>query len=365
MKIRVSLLLFFLISVSYLSQAQNLITPFVIEIKEHIEGEGDDCFIDGNKLYVPERAENNKLELVIYSLLSHKKIGKYVPSEDFVDAPGFSIENGFIYYHTSGYISKVSLETNKLIWETEYDSGMAAQINPFFTNDYVGIDLDDKFYLVNKMTGKEFISIDGDDFDQGAAMSGDFFIYAHSSGTVHAYNPTTKKDAWKFNVGESAGVGALTDGDRMFLPSSNVRIYCVDRKTGKQIWKIQKDELQASCGSGFGTPPLMVGNKLYALQRETGLYIIDKESGEINDVIEFEDNVSSELFLYNGVILFCTESELKAFEPESKTIETLAKYEVAGAYPNVILQGDHLCLYYIGFYDVNPVVHIFDLSKLK
>lgn len=110
--------------------------------------------------------------------------------------------------------------------------------------------------------------------------------------TEAAWNPSKLDSSnirWTRNIGFGHSAIAV-NGNKCYASGwkevisgkdtlSRASIYCLDVKTGKEIWKFQ----YSSTSSNFPGPrstPVIDGNKLYALSWEGKLFCIDAESGK-------------------------------------------------------------------------------------
>lgn len=367
LKVKNAVLLVFFGSVVLVAMAQN-IDHFTVNIKQHITGEGDDVFYAKNILYVPERDSNTlKFYLLKYNLASGKKIGEYHPPKEYENAPGFAIDGDDIYIHQNDLITKISMSKNLVVWQHEYESGFAAQIAPEIMGNYVGVALDDLILLLDKNTGKLVLKKEGEDFDQGISVVDDYFFYGYfENETLVAHNLKLGKDIWQLNVGGDPAVFApIIENDIMYVPSSRANSYAVNKNTGKKIWTMEAgEELMNSCGSGFNGQPVLVGDTLYNLQRETGLWIIDKNTGKVADTIDFYESVNWQIHQYKNSFLIVGDEYIYSFNPANREIkELVALPENDSCYPTISFTGTHLILDYIGCYDSAPKVDVYNIES--
>ncbi|MGB0428858.1 MAG: PQQ-binding-like beta-propeller repeat protein [Bacteroidia bacterium] len=368
MNFRISMLVLILLTIGVSAFAQNK-QSFSVKIEQHIEGEGDEVFTAGNVLFVTERdSVSQRFYLKKYDLNSGKKIGEVKLPDSLNKAPGFAIEGDFIYLHYTGVITKFSMSKQKQVWRKEYGSNWSAHIGPELLGDYVGIALDDLVLLLDKETGITIAEIRGDDFDQSIFVVDDYFFYGYFEDEILvAHNIKTNKQAWQMNLGGDLAVFApLPDGNTLYLPSSRANMYALNKKTGKQIWKMEAgEELMNSCGSGFNGQPILYKDTLYNLQRETGLWVIDKNAGKVADTIDFYENVSWQIHEYKGQFIIVGEETIYSFNPANRAINELMKIPDNDAcYPTVSFSGTHIILEYIGCYDLAPKVEVYNLEML-
>lgn len=229
----------------------------------------------------------------------------------------------FAYIHSSGKLSKYNLKTGEYVWESAYEnSKWAAQTPPKdLSEKYIGVGVSDRVAVFNKETGELLIQVSGKGISEGFSLSGDeILIVSNDNGKNIAYDIKTGKELWSKKVGYTGGFGSTTEGDKIYLPSFEPYLYCLNKKTGKEIWKIDMKALSNGCGSGFSTPPYIVGDYLYTIHRDKGIFKFDKNTGkEILNMNEFGE-VVGDLVPYKNYFLFIDVSTLYVFSPEKDEI---------------------------------------------
>ncbi|MFY0675323.1 MAG: PQQ-binding-like beta-propeller repeat protein [Bacteroidia bacterium] len=342
---------------------------FTINIQHHIEGESDRVYTVGNFLYAPERDSSSKrFYLRKFDLNTNKELNSIKLPDSLNKSPGFAIEGDNVYLHRTGVITKYSLTNKKQVWRKEYGSNWSAQIEPEIFDDFIGISLDDLVLLLDKNTGRTIAEIRGEDFDQSIHVVDQILYYGYfEAGTLVAYSLTTKKILWQKNLGGDLAVFApLPDGNKLYVPSSRANMFAVNKNTGKQIWKMEAgEELMNSCGSGFNGQPKLFKDTLYNLQRETGLWIINRNTGNVVDTIDFHENVTWQIHEYNETFIIVGEETIYSFNPKTRAIKDLIEIpDNDSCYPTVSFSGTHIVLEYIGCYNLAPMVEVYNLKRL-
>ena len=336
--------------------------PLKIEIQHHIKGSGDECFFDKGLLYVPERNANRELSLNVYEAFTAEKTATYNPPPAFKKPGGFVIEDGYIFMHTDGKLSKLNIQSNEIVWETRYESSWMAQWDPVLLGEYIPAITGDMILLVSKSDGKAIARIKGKNLEEQVSMSGDILIYGDFKGVVSGYDIKSGKRLWAFDVGESAGFGSLTDENRLYLPSWDPRMYCIDRLSGKKIWELKLDQYKNGCGSGFTDCPVQIGPKLFGLQRQHGMFVIDKNTGVVLKNIEVGEDLSGEILRFGNKLLFCSLQHVYSFDVNTEKIEKLSSFPAGESFPDMIVDGNKLLVYFIGSHNTDPKAFLVQLN---
>ena len=109
----------------------------------------------------------------------------------------------------------------------------------------------------------------------GIAMAGDLFLTAFSDDNnefLSGFERTTGREVWRTTLGkkfeEEMGNGPRStptiDGDFAYMLDSNGGLFCVNIKSGKQVWKVSlTDDFKISRPRrGFSTSPLILDETL-------------------------------------------------------------------------------------------------------
>ena len=109
----------------------------------------------------------------------------------------------------------------------------------------------------------------------GMSIFGDILLTSFGEDSIvylAAYDKLTGKENWRFNMGkmfyEELGNGPRStptiDGDLTYMLNSNGGLYCVNIKTGKQVWMVyltDKFKIKRPL-RGFSTSPHIIGGSL-------------------------------------------------------------------------------------------------------
>lgn len=278
----------------------------------------DDAFIVQDSVIVPTKKD--KITVYhIYPVGDPKNKRVFDPKVE----GEITFEGDFMYVHSDEKLRKYNRFTKDLVWTTNYGtSKWGAQCEPTLLGDkYVSVATDDHLVLVDKNNGNVVFDLTGKGFDCEVSISDDKILYSKWGGKVFAADIKTGNTVWSINVGEQAGFGNVTDQGKIYLPSWDPKFFCLDQKTGKKLWTLDLKKFKNGCGSGFEETPVLKGNKLYAVHRDNGLFIIDKETGEItNNIDEFGEIVDNIALYKNRYALFMDTDYFYIFDTESDKV---------------------------------------------
>lgn len=99
-----------------------------------------------------------------------------------------------------------------------------------------------------------------------------------ATGTFHALDAATGKEAWRFDAGLGVDAPALVVKDKVFLGSTDGWVHCLDAATGRKIWSYEtQGEIVGAPNQALhpinGRPIILIGsydNFVYCLDAETG-----------------------------------------------------------------------------------------------
>lgn len=310
-------IILFIILIPILTFAQENATT-VYEVKPIRE---KNVFAVQDSIIVPFLQSGNKTEFKIF------KIGHSQVIRSFTyDFPGqFSFEDEFVYIHYDNAIIKKNRNSLETIWKTEYDwSQWEAQWEIQIHKKYVSAITFDRILICDKISGKPVLELkqSGNEFGEELSISGEYAIITKDEGEVLAYDLRNGKKVWVYNVGSDTGFGSLTHNGKIFLPSWDPKLHCLNQKTGAKIWSLQLDDLYNGCGSGFEEPPVVFNNKLYAVHRDIGIFIIEENTGKI--IQEFDDGFSEivdNAVLYKDHLIFADTDNLILFNLKTEKVE--------------------------------------------
>jgi outer membrane protein assembly factor BamB len=326
-------------------------------------------YLDNEFIYIPLET-NNETKIEIYSLKDYQLVKTYnLPEKVYKPSTYFSFENGFIYLYNNFFYAKVDINNNNIVWQFNYESKGAAQLEPVVFDEKVGFWTYDKLMLVDKKTGEEFLTVKLKDIDQAFTVTDKYTIYGQmDKGKVTVIDNKTKNKLYTLKVGEQCGNGFGFDGDNIIFPSSDLNFIYLEGNTGKKIWEYQVEGVEKqSCGSGFNIAPTIIDDKLFAAQMETGLYVIDKNNGTLIDRIQIEENIDWEIILYKNQLLVVSLNSIYSVNLQTKEVKKVTSFPYKReTHPNIAVSGNKLCIYKINnnYEGRDTYCYLYDLDEL-
>ena len=153
----------------------------------------------------------------------------------------------------------------------------------------------------------------------------------HTIGHVYAFEKKTGKLRWKYPAGPGVASGIIRKGEKIYFPTLEDRLVCLNIKTGKETWSF-------STGYSFRERP--VWNHSPALKKDTvyfgGLdgviYARDADSGKLKWKKELSDRVSTSFVIRaNSLYVGTRNGHIYKLDENSGTVEKDFKIKVAGA----------------------------------
>ncbi|MFC2116923.1 PQQ-binding-like beta-propeller repeat protein, partial [Bacteroidota bacterium] len=125
----------------------------------------------------------------------------------------------------------------------------------------------------------------------GGDMSAEWPLFQadiHNTGATTAPGPSYGREKWKFPLGLGWYARPVIEGNRVYVTSPGMRVtgYCLDLKTGKEIWRSSQEHPRFYLYSypGMASTPLLINNQIVMREvRGNGLVFLNKETGETED----------------------------------------------------------------------------------
>ncbi len=159
-------------------------------------------------------------------------------------------------------------------------------------------------YVINTTTGKQETKIPLKDLLIATpALRDDVLYFGTSEGLVLAVHWKEQKEVWSFEMdqgGEVHSSPAVTD-DHVYICGPDKSLYCLDRRTGKKVWKF-------STRSGNDNSPVVVGDRLFFGSGDRNVYAIRLKDGseqwKFNAGLPFKESSPA---VAEGHLVICTE----------------------------------------------------------
>lgn len=114
---------------------------------------------------------------------------------------------------------------------------------------------------------------DNTDIGAGAVMSGNYVVYANTSGVVYALNASDGKQLWSYKTGGKIFSTPAVEGLSVVIGSTDGYIYSLDLKTGAVLWSVKCEK------SVLGSPTIYRG-KVYIGASDGVFRALDLKSGK-------------------------------------------------------------------------------------
>lgn len=144
--------------------------------------------------------------------------------------------------------------------------------------------------------GPIFTAFESESKVEGGDMSAEWPMFQankHNNGATTAPGPSYGREKWKFPVGLGWYARPVIDGDKVYLASPGMRVtsFCLDIKTGNEIWKsTQKHPLFGIYKyPGIASTPLLINDQVVLREinshggnegQARNLVYLNKETGE-------------------------------------------------------------------------------------
>lgn len=125
-------------------------------------------------------------------------------------------------------------------------------------------------------------------------------------GIAHSPLPEELELQWKFATGEMVvSTAAIVDG-RVYVASLNGQLFCLDRKTGKQIWSYRSitDPDPKSFAPGFKAAPTVTANMVYLGDEDGVFHAVDRATGKVRWTAKSGAEIVSSATCYQDKVLF-------------------------------------------------------------
>ena len=113
----------------------------------------------------------------------------------------------------------------------------------------------------------------GQPFRSSPAATDRFVIVGGRNKRVHALDPATGKELWRFAAKSRVDASPVIAGDRVLAASADGRLYSLELQTGKAVWEYET-------GGGFAGSPAVAAGRLVIANDDGVVYCCGKKGGE-------------------------------------------------------------------------------------
>lgn len=212
-------------------------------------------------------------------------------------------------------------KTGNLVWE--FDTGKINISSPlvhdglvFFGSGYFNPETDTEiednalFYCLNAANGEVLWTISTTyDFTTSPVIDGKNIIITSKDRNLYCLDYKSGKQMWKvgFKTGRLWSNPVLSNG-RVFVSTSNYELYCFNSTNGKQIWSYKHDD--------YMTQPCVMANNLFITTYKPELLHLDAQTGKVLSKLELQaDNFAPASVQPDGKVFFgCLDGKVLMYD---------------------------------------------------
>ena len=267
-----------------------------------------------------------------------------VPTIGRIEAPPMVMHGKLMVGTVDGVFYAISFETGEVLWQFETDNKILSSATPvdgpqprvlfgsydnhvycldvntgeivwsYLTEGYVNgspaIDgqavivggCDGFLYQLRLSDGHKLGQTElGGEVSAMPAVVDGFAILGHYQNEVVKVNLQDHTIDWRFADRDFPYVsGASISGDRVVVGSRARRVYCLDRKTGEQLWAFR-------CRGGVDSSPIIAGDRVVFGGSDGKVYILTLDTGEQIWAYEIGEAITASPALVDGLLVIASE----------------------------------------------------------
>jgi len=136
------------------------------------------------------------------------------------------------------------------------------------------------------VSGKQFWQVEclGGEVAPSPAFNGKDIVFVgneYAQATALKLTGGTPEILWQYEDYLPEIASPLATKDRFFIPTTAGDIVCLDAETGEEKWAQEFDD-------GFNSSPILVGNRIYAIDLGGVVYIFDAEADTYHEIASIE-----------------------------------------------------------------------------
>ena len=193
--------------------------------------------------------------------------------------PAFDKKN--LYFTNSiGEIQSINLKSKSVNWKTE--TGNSIYFSPIIVkNNLIIGTIDGNLLGFDTQSGKQKWTIPVGGVLVGSPIAESNKVYTASSTAFICADAVSGKVIWKNNLPMSYSQGTpLIQGDKIFFGVWDSYVYCLDKNTGKLIWKWNNGNEKQILYSAGNVNIVSSKSRLYFVTPQRFLTILDIETGK-------------------------------------------------------------------------------------
>ena len=196
----------------------------------------------------------------------------------------------FVQYDHSDEQKVMALDgaTGELVWEAPRSHISWATPSLIQTDAGAQLILNDEEFVIgyNPVTGEKLwqIACLGGEVAPSAAFNGKDILFVgneYAQATALRLTDGTPQILWQYDDFLPEIASPLATPDRLYIPTTAGDIVCLDAETGDVKWEQEFDD-------GFNSSPVLVGDRIYAIDIEGVVYIFDAKADTYHEIASVE-----------------------------------------------------------------------------
>ncbi|MBN2843204.1 MAG: PQQ-binding-like beta-propeller repeat protein, partial [Sedimentisphaerales bacterium] len=301
---------------------------------------------------MPILADNNILlsgtDKNIYCLSSKNGDIKWTAElNGITEAPVTLYNNSVLACTNANKIYRLDLDDGKIIWQYQTGGKMAGAVNVWTNGQEVRLlagCYDNKVYCLDFASGSAIWQIEAENYINGSISildnkaafgSCDGFVYfidiekgimsnkfdtgayvpgwpvlqnnicysGNYQGRITAVNTDNSDLIWEYKLADGSNImdGPALDSQKLFITDKDGSLYCLDKNTGKEIWKFQNNNKEI-------TPPSICSDRVILGSENGWIYMLDTATGKTVWKYLIGEEISEPAFISDSQILFTDNS---------------------------------------------------------
>lgn len=250
----------------------------------------------GNKLYIPMITGSSGLQVydIITGQVSWELKGSYSRSSPIV------VKDLVYHIDQQGSILCLNSEFGDQVWRADINDKIYT--NLIYAHEYlIAVSQNGRIQIYDPSSGLLNLTHDLNIPIYAQSIAVNQFVYIISyKGILYNLNLKTGKILKIQDYNEKSYSSLSSDGQKLLIPLSDGKLVCRDFLKNSDIWTVQV-EGPASC------PVLVTNNHVIIATSQKLVYILNKDDGTINQILETEGRISAPPIIDGNKIILCYE----------------------------------------------------------
>jgi outer membrane protein assembly factor BamB len=119
------------------------------------------------------------------------------------------------------------------------------------------------------------VSADNDSLINSILVNDEDVVFASKSGNVTSVSANNRKSNWQTDIATGIAAGLATQGEEVYVSSLDTKLYCLDKRDGKERW-----DTPFQAGGGLTTSVRIGKDVVYQYAEDEGLYAVSRKTGK-------------------------------------------------------------------------------------